>query len=110
MNNIIESLISVNADKMFVILLAIFFTIEQLLENGSAIKKNSIHLFHSIILQAGYIILNILIASIFVFIFDWVAENKIGLLNQIELPYIIYCLVLVYLRKSSRIFYSVFIC
>ena len=89
MNNIIESLISIDTDKMFVLILAIFFTIEQLLENGSAIKKNSIHLFHSIILQAGYIILNILIASLFVFIFDWVAENNIGLLNQIELPYII---------------------
>jgi sterol desaturase/sphingolipid hydroxylase (fatty acid hydroxylase superfamily) len=89
MNNIIESLISINADKMFVILLAIFFTIEQLFENGSAIKKNSTHLFHSVILQAGYIILNILLASLFVFIFDWVAENNIGLLNQIKFPYII---------------------
>ncbi|QCX38169.1 sterol desaturase family protein [Aureibaculum algae] len=89
MNTIIESLIRIDADKMFVILLAIFFTIEQFLENGSAIKKNSIHLFHSVILQAGYIILNIVIASLFVFVFDWVAENNIGLLNQIEMPYII---------------------
>ena len=32
MNNVIESLISIDTDKMFVILLAIFFTIEQLLE------------------------------------------------------------------------------
>lgn len=88
MDTIIESLISIDTDKMFVILLAIFFTIEQLLENGSAIKKNSIHLFHSVILQAGYIALNILLASVFVLIFDWVVANKIGLLNQIELPYL----------------------
>ncbi len=89
MENIIENLTSINTDKMFVILLAIFFTIEQILEKGSAIKANSIHLFHSIILQAGYIILNILIASLFVFIFEWVVENKIGLLNQFELPYLL---------------------
>ena len=93
MNNIIESLTSIDTDKMFVILLAIFFTIEQLSENGSAIKKNSVHLFHSVILQAGYLILNILLASVFVFIFDWVVENKIGLLNQIELPYILKILI-----------------
>ena len=86
MNDIIERLISIDTDIMFVILLAIFFTIEQLLENGLAVKKNSIHLFHSVILQLGYIILNTLIASIYVIIFDWVVENKIGLLNQIELP------------------------
>ena len=76
MNNIIESLTSIDTDKMFVFLLAIFFTIEQLLENGAAMKKNSIHLFNNFILQAGYIILNILIGSIFVIIFDWVAKNK----------------------------------
>lgn len=75
MNNIIESLTSIDTDKMFVFLLAIFFTIEQLLENGAAMKKNSIHLFNNFILQAGYIILNILIGSIFVIIFDGVAKE-----------------------------------
>ncbi len=87
MEKIIESLISMNTDLMFVILLAIFFTFEQILENGSAFKKNSIHLFHSLILQAIYIFLNILMASVFVLIFDWVSDDKIGLLNQITLPY-----------------------
>lgn len=93
MNNIIESLTSIDTDKMFVFLLAIFFTIEQLLENGAAMKKNSIHLFNNFILQAGYIILNILIGSIFVIIFDGVAKNKIGLLNHLELPYILKILI-----------------
>ena len=78
---------------MFVILLAIFFTIEQLLENGSSIKKNSLHLLHNVILQACYIALNILLASVFVIVCDWVAKNKIGLLNQIDLPYILKILV-----------------
>ena len=76
---------SIDTDKMFVILLAILFTIEQFLENGSAIKKNSIHLFHNVILQAGYIILNILLASVFVFIFDWVVKNKIGESSKFKL-------------------------
>lgn len=89
MNSIIESLTSMNTDKMFVILLVIFFTIEQLLENGSALKKNSSHLFHNVILQAGYLILNTLIVSVYVIIFDWVVKYNIGLLNQIELPYVI---------------------
>ena len=89
MDKIIENLTSFNTDILFVILLALFFTIEQLLEKGLTIKKNSIHLFHSAVLQLGYIILNIVTASVFVIIFDWVANNKIGLLNQIELPYIV---------------------
>ena len=89
MNDIIDSIISINTDKMFVIVLAILFSVEQFLEKGSAIKKNSLHLFHAVVLQAGYIVLNILLASVFVFIFDWVRENKIGLLNQIELPYLL---------------------
>jgi len=93
MNNYIESLTSIDTDKMFVILLAIFFTIEQLLENGSSIKKNSLHLLHNVILQACYIALNILLASVFVIVCDWVAKNKIGLLNQIDLPYILKILV-----------------
>lgn len=89
MNTIIESLVSINTDKMFVILLALLFTIEQLFENGSAIKKNTLHLFHNLVLQVGYLFLNILFASVFVLIFDWVGANNIGLLNQIKIPYIL---------------------
>lgn len=89
MNNLIESLTSINTDKMFVILLALFFTIEQVLEKGTAIKKNTVHLFHSVILQAGYIIINILIAAMYVSVFNWVGENNIGLLNLIEIPYLL---------------------
>jgi sterol desaturase/sphingolipid hydroxylase (fatty acid hydroxylase superfamily) len=93
MNNIIEILTSLNTDIMFVVLLAIFFTIEQLLENGSTLKKNSVHLFHSIMLQSGYFLLNILTATIFMFFFNWIALNEIGLLNQIEIPYLLKILV-----------------
>ena len=57
MNDIIESIASINTDKMFVIVLAILFSVEQFLEKGSAIKKNSLHLFHAVVLQAGYIVL-----------------------------------------------------
>ncbi len=89
MDSIIKTLTSFNTDIMFVILLAVFFTMEQLLEKGVSFKNNSKHLFHSVILQAGYILLNIATASVFVFFFDWVVQNKIGLLNQIEIPYIL---------------------
>jgi len=90
---IINQLTSMNTDSMFVILLAIFFTIEQLLERGVALKQNSVHLFHNVVLQAGYILLNILTATIYVVTFDWVASNNFGLFNQMEIPYLLKILI-----------------
>lgn len=89
MEKIIETLTSQNTDVLFIILLAIFFTVEQFLEKGTTIKQNSVHLFHNIILQSAYILLNILTAALIVFIFDLIVFNKIGLLNQFEIPYLI---------------------
>lgn len=89
MENFIQTLTSFNTDYLFVLLLALFFSVEQFLEKGSAIKQNSIHLFHNVLLQSAYIVLNIATAAIFVFLFDWVVTNNIGLFNQVKVPYIL---------------------
>jgi sterol desaturase/sphingolipid hydroxylase (fatty acid hydroxylase superfamily) len=89
MDNIITLLTSFDTDYMFVILLGLFFTVGQLLEKGTALKQNGIHLFHTVLLQAGYIVLNIALAFIFVLVFDWVSADKIGMFNQFEIPYIL---------------------
>lgn len=87
MDNIITFLTGLNTDFLFVSLLAVFFTIEQLLEKGAKLKQNSIHLFNSVLLQAGYILLNIAAAFVFVLVFDWVVSKNIGLLNLFNIPY-----------------------
>ncbi len=89
MDNFIQILTSFNTDYLFVFLLALFFSIEQFLEKGSAIKQNSIHLFHNVLLQIIYIVLNIAAASIVVFFFDWIVAHNIGLFNNIKMPYIL---------------------
>ena len=89
MDSILTLIKSIDTDYLFVILLAVLFTIEQILEKGDTIKQNSVHLFHSVLLQAGYIALNIALAFIFVLVFDWVSANNIGMFNQFEIPYIL---------------------
>lgn len=87
MDNLFQKLVSINTDILWMILFAIFFSIEQIINGGALLKKNTIHLLHAIPLQVGYTLINFGLAFIVVACVQWIGENQIGLFNQIQIPY-----------------------
>lgn len=87
MKEIFERLLSINTDLLWIMLLAIYFTVEQIINRGSLFKNRVSHFLHGIPLQAGYMLVNIGLAFIVVSSIEWITKNHIGLFNQIQIPY-----------------------
>ncbi len=87
MDKIFNYFVNINTDVMMIIVFAFFFTLEQLVEKPFAIKKNLSHSLPGILLQVLYIALNLATAAAFVFCSDWIANNHIGLFNQVHMAY-----------------------
>lgn len=87
MKEIFNYLLSINPDLLWVTLLAIYFTTEQIINSGGMFKKRLNHFLHGIPLQAGYMLMNISLAFIVVTCVEWINTNHIGVFNKIQIPY-----------------------
>lgn len=87
MENLFAYLTSINPDILMAIILAFLFSAEQLFTNVSSLFKRTPHLFNNILLQAGYLIINLFLATLVIRVLNWVQSNKFGLFNIIQAPY-----------------------
>ena len=86
MKEIFERIISINTDIIWVVLLTVFFTVEQVI-NNDLFKMKLKHFLHGIPLQACYMLMNLGLAFLVVNIVGWINKNGIGLFNLIQIPY-----------------------
>lgn len=86
---IFHYLTNLNPDIFMAVVLALLFSLEQIFTGVSSIVKRTPHLINNIILQIGYVFLNLMLATFVVKALNWTDNNKYGLLNFIELPYFI---------------------
>ncbi len=86
MKEIFERIISINTDIIWVVLLTVFFTVEQVI-NNDLFKMKLKHFLHGIPLQACYMLMNLGLAFLVVNIVEWINKNGIGLFNLIQVPY-----------------------
>lgn len=68
-------------------ILACLFSLEQLFSNVASLYKRSGHLLGNLVLQAGYILFNLGLATVVVDIINWVDVHQIGLLNLMHMPF-----------------------
>ncbi len=87
MATLFQKLVSINTDILWILLFAIYFSLEQIINRGLHIKKHTFRLLHGIPLQVGYTLLNLSLAFIVVACVQWIGENHIGVFNQIQIPY-----------------------
>jgi len=87
MSRIFQKLIAFDQNALAVILLVIFYTLEQLLNTAFVYKRRGGHLLNSILLQVGYVVVNYFYAFVVVTSFQWIGEHQVGLLNQVTIPY-----------------------
>jgi len=83
---IIQTLLNINLDYLILILIVIFFTLEQVL--GAQFKFNNRlhHLYHNFLMYVALFLLNIFWAGLIVFTIQWFNTQEIGLLYWIEIP------------------------
>lgn len=88
MKEIFERIVSFNTDLIWVVLLTIFFTTEQII-NHDLFKMKLKHFLHGIPLQAGYMLMNLGLAFLVVNSVQWINKQEIGLLNLLQVPYVL---------------------
>lgn len=86
MKEIFERIVSINTDLIWVTLLTIFFTAEQIM-NHDLFKMKLKHFLHGIPLQAGYMLMNLGLAFLIVNSVQWINKQQIGLFYLIQIPY-----------------------
>lgn len=87
METLYKNIIDTNSDLILVVVLALFFTLEHFFDKPNPFKKRTKHLLHGVVLQVGFIIVNLAFASVFVLCFNWIEKYQIGIFNRITIPY-----------------------
>lgn len=82
----IEYLLTIDLNYVVFVLIAVFFTLEQVLNTQFFFKNRLGHLGQAILFQVVFFVLNLFWAAIFVFCVDWLNQNQIGLIYQIAIP------------------------
>ena len=85
--NTIEWLLRVDPNYINIILITIFFTLEQLIDTPFKFKKRAQHLVHNVLVQLSFLVVNFFYAIFLVFCFNWLNNHHIGLFYLIDMPY-----------------------
>lgn len=87
MNNWFQKLIGFDQNIVMIILLGIFYTLEQLLNKPFKFKKHGLHFLHGVPLQIGYMAVNYALAFVLVISVQWIKNHHIGIFYQIQIPF-----------------------
>ncbi|WP_291785678.1 sterol desaturase family protein [Cecembia sp.] len=82
----IDYLLTIDLNYIVFGLIAVFFTLEQVLNTQFYFKNRLGHLWQAILFQVVFFIANLFWAGIFVFAIDWLNQNQIGLFYLIKTP------------------------
>ena len=82
----LEYLLSVDLNYIVIGLIAIFFTLEQILNTQFSFPKRGHHFWQSFLFQILFFLGNLLWAGVTVFCIEWLHQHEVGLFHLIELP------------------------
>lgn len=82
----IEYLLTIDLNYIVFVLIAVFFTLEQVLNTQFSFDNRLGHLGHAILFQVAFFIANLFWAGISVLAIEWLNQNQIGLFHLIEIP------------------------
>lgn len=87
MKSVFEFITQINPDIFIAAILACLFTLEQVFSNVGSFLKRAPHLASNIVLQIGYVLLNLILAILVVKVLNWTDANKFGLFNSMQVPF-----------------------
>lgn len=82
----LDKLLGIDPNYIVLGLIALFFSLEQIMKSPFNFKKRINHLFQNLLFQIILVILNIFFVTFQVFSIEWLNSNHIGLLYLVELP------------------------
>ncbi|MGR3810279.1 sterol desaturase family protein [Jiulongibacter sp. NS-SX5] len=83
---VINFILGIDPNYIIIGLLAIFFTLEQVLDNPFQFKKRGKHFLHNLLLQISFFLMNLFFLSVLISAIEWLNVQEIGLLYLVELP------------------------
>lgn len=83
----LNTLLGIDPNYIVIGLIALFFSLEQIIKSPFDYKNRINHLFQNILFQILLVILNVFFVTFQVFSIEWLNSNHIGLLYLIELPF-----------------------
>lgn len=83
----LDAILSIDPNYIIIGLLALFFTLEQLLDNPFSFKERGKHLIQNILFQIVFFVINLFFISVLIYCVEWLNSNEIGLLFLFELPF-----------------------
>ena len=86
MENLINEINSIDQNYLIVFLIALFYTLERLLNSPFRFDKRLNHFFNNVLFYGTFYAVNIAFAVVQVAIITWASENQIGLFYHIEIP------------------------
>lgn len=84
---ILDTILSLDLNYLIIALLALFFTLEQALNNPFTYKKRGQHLFQNLLFQILFYFVNLFFISILITSIEWLNSNNIGLFYVIKVPF-----------------------
>ena len=79
-------LLSIDLNYILILLIVVFYTLEQVLGNQFNFTKRPRHLMHNMIFQLVFFLCNIFYATVTVFSIEWLNTNQIGLFYHLQIP------------------------
>ena len=83
----LQALLNIDSNYIIIGLLITLYTMEQILNRPFRFSKRPQHLLNNILFQIVFLIANYFFAIFQVFCIQWLNDNHIGLLQQVQLPF-----------------------
>ena len=82
----LNALLSIDLNYILIGLMAIFYSLEQILNTQFKFNKRPQHLLHNILFQIVFYLGNILWATVTVLSIEWLNKHQVGLFYLVEIP------------------------
>lgn len=82
----LNKLLAIDLNYIIIVLIVIFYSLEQLLNTQFQFKKRPQHLIHNILFLGVFYLLNLLWAIVIVYSIEWLNNHQIGLYYLFEIP------------------------
>ena len=83
---LLNKLLAIDPNYLLIGFIAVFYSLEQILNIQFEFAKRPQHLFHNILFQLAFILGNLLWATVTVFSIEWLNKNEIGLFYLFQVP------------------------
>ena len=83
---LLNKLLAIDPNYILIGFIAVFYSLEQILNTQFKFAKRPQHLFHNFLFQLAFILGNLLWATVSVFSIEWLNKNEIGLFYLFQVP------------------------